>query len=136
MSAQPRRILIVEDTFSNGKMLEAKLLNENFAVDIAVNGGEAMEKIDAGAFSLVLLDVMMPGIDGFEVCRRIRAHGQAGTLPVIMITALDMPSAREAGRKVGADDFFIKPVEDAVLFERMHDLIGAHETAHARLGGA
>jgi two-component system cell cycle response regulator len=131
-----RTVLIVEDTFSNGKLLEAKLLNAGFGVNIAVDGGEALDWLDRRAFDIVLLDVMLPGMDGFEVCRRIRGHRTAAGVPVIMITALDLPSAREAGRIAGADDFFLKPVEDSQLFPRIAVLIGGARGAQARRAAA
>jgi two-component system cell cycle response regulator len=123
MQAQPRKALIVEDTVSNLKLLEAKLINEHFDVQIALDGVEALAKLDEHEFDIVLLDVMLPGIDGFEVCRRIKRHLKAGAVPVIMITALDKSSDRTVGFDAGADDFFVKPVEDAVLFGRVYDLM-------------
>ena len=76
MPAALRTVLIVEDTFSNGKLLEAKLLNAGFGVDIAVDGAEALDWLDRRGFDIVLLDVMLPGMDGFEVYRRIRNLGR------------------------------------------------------------
>jgi two-component system cell cycle response regulator len=124
MQTQPRKALIVDDTVSNLRLLEAKLLNERFEVQLAVDGLEALAKFDEHTFDIVLLDVMLPGIDGFEVCRRIRRHRTAGAVPVIMITALDRASDRAVGLDAGADDFFVKPVEDGVLFGRVYALIG------------
>jgi len=123
MPNQTRRVLVVEDTFSNLKMLEAKLLSRGFIVHIAFDGAEALRKIEEQEFDIVVLDVMMPGIDGFEVCRRIKLRRATGALPVVMLTALDSLSDRELGMDAGADDFFVKPVEDEVLFGRMLELI-------------
>ncbi len=68
---------------------------------------------------IVLLDVMMPGMDGFEVCRRIKANPKTAHIPVVMVTALDQPSDRVAGLEAGADDFLTKPVDDSALFARV-----------------
>ena len=94
-------------------------LNERFEVHIAFDGLEALSKMEAHAFDIVLLDVMMPGMDGFEVCRRIKRGQGAAGIPVIMITALDSPVDREAGFEAGADDYFVKPVADEQLFARL-----------------
>jgi two-component system cell cycle response regulator len=123
MPSQTRRVLVVEDTFSNLKMLEAKLLSKGFVVETAFDGAEALRKIEEQDFDIVVLDVMMPGIDGFEVCRRIKLGRATDALPVVMLTALDSLSDRELGMDAGADDFFVKPVEDQLLFGRILELI-------------
>ena len=123
MPSQTRRVLVVEDTFSNLKMLEAKLLSKGFVVETAFDGAEALRKIEEQDFDIVVLDVMMPGIDGFEVCRRIKLGRATDALPVVMLTALDSLSDRELGLDAGADDFFVKPVEDQLLFGRILELI-------------
>ena len=123
MPAQKQKVLIVEDTVSNVRLLEAKLLNEHFEVHVAFNGLEALRRIEEQRFDIVLLDVMMPGMDGFEVCRRVRQRLSRADTPVIMITVLDGPADRNAGIAAGADDYFVKPVEDDVLFQRVRDLI-------------
>jgi len=123
MTAPAQRILVVEDNLPNLKMLEAKLRDRSFEVHVAMNGTEALGLVDAQDFDLVLLDVMMPGLDGFEVCRQIKGRPRPSPVPVIMITALDTPTDRQAGLLAGADDFLVKPVEDEVLFGRMRDLV-------------
>jgi DNA-binding response OmpR family regulator len=123
MEAAPSRVLVVEDTLSNSRLLEAHLTGEGFAVVVVAEGRSAMTAIDEGPFDVVLLDVMLPGMDGFEVCRRIRQHRRAAATPVIMITALDVAEARQAARIAGADDFFVKPVEYPPLFATMRELI-------------
>jgi two-component system cell cycle response regulator len=134
MRGQALKVLVVEDTFSNVKMLEAKLLNERFEVHIAFDGLEALSKLADHAFDIVLLDVMMPGMDGFEVCRRIKA-GET-SLPVIMITALDSPVDREAGFAAGADDYFVKPVADELLFARLLELTSEAAAAPLKTAAA
>ena len=117
------RVLVVDDILSNVKLLEAKLTAEYFEVVSAFNGLECLARIDEAAPDIVLLDVMMPGMDGFEVCRRIKANPKTAHIPVVMVTALDQPSDRVAGLDAGADDFLTKPVDDAALFARVRSLV-------------
>src|SRR6201996_3492814 len=117
------RVLVVDDILSNVKLLEAKLTAEYFEVVSAFNGLECLAKIDQAAPDIVLLDVMMPGMDGFEVCRRIKGNPKTAHIPVVMVTALDQPSDRVAGLEAGADDFLTKPVDDAALFSRVRSLV-------------
>ena len=117
------RVLVVDDILSNVKLLEAKLTAEYFEVITAFNGLECLAKMDEGAPDIVLLDVMMPGMDGFEVCRRIKSNPKTAHVPVVMVTALDQPSDRVAGLDAGADDFLTKPVDDAALFARVRSLV-------------
>jgi two-component system, cell cycle response regulator len=117
------RVLVVDDILSNVKLLEAKLTTEYFEVVTAYSGQEALDKIDESNPDIVLLDVMMPGMDGFEVCRRIKANPLTAHVPVVMVTALDQPSDRVAGLEAGADDFLTKPVDDAALFARVRSLV-------------
>ncbi|MEJ0025410.1 MAG: PleD family two-component system response regulator [Rhizomicrobium sp.] len=117
------RVLVVDDILSNVKLLEAKLTAEYFEVVSAFNGLECLAKIDQAAPDIVLLDVMMPGMDGFEVCRRIKNNSKTAHIPVVMVTALDQPSDRVAGLDAGADDFLTKPVDDAALFARVRSLV-------------
>src|ERR1700758_428012 len=117
------RVLVVDDILSNVKLLEAKLTAEYFEVITAFNGQECLNKMDAGAPDIVLLDVMMPGMDGFEVCRRIKANARTTHIPVVMVTALDQPSDRVTGLEAGADDFLTKPVDDTSLFARVRSLV-------------
>jgi two-component system cell cycle response regulator len=117
------RVLVVDDILSNVKLLEAKLSAEYFEVVTAFNGLEALAKIEEHEPDIVLLDVMMPGMDGFEVCRRIKANSKTAHIPVVMVTALDQPTDRVAGLDAGADDFLTKPVDDAALFARVRSLV-------------
>ena len=91
------RVLVVDDILSNVKLLEAKLTSEYFEVVTAFNGTGSLAKMDESAPDIVLLDVMMPGMDGFEVCRRIKTNPKTAHVPVVMVTALDQPSDRVAG---------------------------------------
>jgi len=117
------RVLVVDDILSNVKLLEAKLTAEYFEVVSAFNGLECLARIEEAIPDIVLLDVMMPGMDGFEVCRRIKGNPRTAHVPVVMVTALDQPSDRVAGLEAGADDFLTKPVDDAALFARVRSLV-------------
>ncbi|HEY5085146.1 MAG TPA: PleD family two-component system response regulator [Rhizomicrobium sp.] len=117
------RVLVVDDIMSNVKLLEAKLTAEYFDVAIAYSGLECLKRIEENIPDIVLLDVMMPGMDGFEVCRRIKSDPRIAHVPVVMVTALDQPSDRVAGLEAGADDFLTKPVDDSALFARVRSLV-------------
>ena len=117
------RVLIVDDIPTNVRLLEARLSAEYYEVSTAASGPEALAQCDAGDIDIVLLDVMMPGMDGFEVCRRLKASRKTQHVPVLMITALDQPSDRVKGLEVGADDFLTKPVDDVQLMARVKSLV-------------
>jgi two-component system cell cycle response regulator len=117
------RVLVVDDILSNVKLLEAKLTAEYFEVITASNGEQALTRVAADMPDIVLLDVMMPGMDGFEVCRRIKANTKTTHIPIVMVTALDQPSDRVTGLHAGADDFLTKPVDDMALFARVRSLV-------------
>ncbi|WLR93970.1 PleD family two-component system response regulator [Shinella zoogloeoides] len=117
------RILVVDDIPANVKLLEARLLAEYFDVLTAENGYDALSICERTQVDLILLDVMMPGIDGFEVCERLKANPRTAHIPVVMVTALDQPSDRVRGLKAGADDFLTKPVNDLQLMSRVKSLV-------------
>lgn len=117
------RILVVDDIPANVKLLEIRLLAEYFEVLTASNGLEALEICEDGKVDVVLLDVMMPGMDGFEVCRRLKADPATAHIPVVMVTALDQTSDRIRGLEAGADDFLTKPVNDLQLLTRVKSLV-------------
>jgi len=131
------RILIVDDTPSSIKMLAAKLSNEYYEVLTAGDGPAALEAVERDAPDIVLLDVMMPGMDGFEVCRRIKGSPQNTHIPVVMVTALGNNEDRVKGLEAGADDFLTKPVDDTTLFARIRSLVRLkHMLEQWRLRGA
>ncbi len=117
------RILVVDDLQPNIKLLEAKLSNEYFEVCTASDGTSALDEIEKNAPDIVLLDVMMPGMDGFEVCKRIRSNSKTMHIPIIMVTALSSVSDRNRGLEAGADDFLTKPVNDVAMFARIRSLV-------------
>lgn len=117
------RVLVVDDILSNVKLLDAKLSAEYFDVATALNGLDALAICERGEADIVLLDVMMPGMDGFEVCRRLKNGATTAHIPVIMVTALDQPSDRLKGLDSGADDFLTKPLDDTALFARVRSLV-------------
>lgn len=116
------RVLVVDDILANVKLLEARLAAEYFEVLTAFSGQEALDICARERVDVVLLDVMMPGMDGFEVCRRIKTNPKTNHVPVIMVTALDQPSDKVQGLESGADDFLTKPVDDIALITRVKNL--------------
>ena len=116
------RVLVVDDVAANVKLLEARLSAEYFDVATAQSGAEALAACERAECDIVLLDVMMPDMDGFEVCRRMKTNPLTHHIPVVMVTALDQPSDRVAGLEAGADDFLTKPVSDVALIARVRSL--------------
>jgi len=116
------RVLVVDDVPANVKLLEARLSAEYFDVVTASCGREALDICRRAECDIVLLDVMMPDIDGFEVCRQLKSDPRTHFIPVVMVTALDSPADRVRGLDAGADDFLTKPVSDVVLIARVRSL--------------
>jgi len=116
------RVLVVDDIQPNLKLLEARLSAEYFEVLTAASGPEAIEICQKGQCDIVLLDVMMPGMDGFEVCRRLKNQAATAHLPVVLVTALDQPADRVNGLEAGADDFLTKPIDEIALIARVRSL--------------
>ncbi len=120
-SPGPRRILLVEDEPSLVVTLVDRLTSEGYAVDSATTGDQGLARALAGSFDLVLLDVMLPGMDGFAVCRELRGRGVQ--VPVLMLTARGQLVDRVVGLKLGADDYLTKPFEMAELLARVEALL-------------
>lgn len=148
------RILVVDDIEANVKLLEAKLAAEYYEVLTAYDGPTALAIAAAESPDIILLDVMMPGMDGFAVCRRLKDDQATRHIPVVLVTALDGRSDRIEGLESGADEFLTKPIDDVMLFARVRSLtrlkqvmdelrareasgrrIGVIAGAAARLGG-
>ncbi|MGI9353464.1 MAG: PleD family two-component system response regulator [Rhizobiaceae bacterium] len=117
------RVLVVDDVPTNVKLLEARLMAEYFHVLTASNGQSALSICREGQCDIVLLDVMMPEMDGFEVCRRLKEDPSTMHIPVVMVTALDSPQDRVKGLEAGADDFLTKPANDLALVTRVKSLV-------------
>jgi two-component system, cell cycle response regulator len=117
------RVLVVDDILPNVKLLEAKLSNEYYDVLTATSGPEALKKVEQDSPDIVLLDVMMPGMDGFEVCRRVKDNPLLAHIPIVMVTALTDSEDKVRGLEAGADDFLSKPVNDTALMARVRSLV-------------
>ncbi len=116
------RVLVVDDILANVKLLEARLAAEYFDVLTACSAQEALEICDRERVDVVLLDVMMPGMDGFEACRRLKSNPNTHHIPVVLVTALDQMSDKLRGLDGGADDFLTKPVDEIALITRVKNL--------------
>lgn len=117
------RILVVDDLKPNATLLEVRLTAEYFDVTIAHNGPDALALCAREPFDVILLDVMMPHMDGFEVCRRLKDDVLTAHIPVVMVTSLDQPRDRVRGLEAGADDFLTKPIDDVALLARVRSLV-------------
>jgi two-component system OmpR family response regulator len=115
------RVLIVEDELRMAGLIRRGLVKEGLAADVAGNGEEALVAAGAHAYDAIVLDVMLPGIDGFETCRRLREGGVWS--PVLMLTARDSVEDRVAGLDTGADDYLVKPFAFAELLARLRALV-------------
>lgn len=117
------RVLVVDDILPNVKLLEAKLSSEYFDVVTARNGREAIDAVAREKPDIILLDAMMPEMDGFEACRRLKSNPEHAHIPVVMVTALNDIEDRVRGLDAGADDFLTKPVDDVALLARVRSLV-------------
>ena len=117
------KILVVDDTPHNVKLLADILGVKGYAVSTATNGQQALDKVAADPPDLILLDIMMPGLSGYEVCSRLRADPATALLPIVLCTSLDPAQERVKGIEAGADDFLTKPINQAELFARVKSLL-------------
>ena len=120
MTDKTKRILLVDDEESITDFVGYALRKEGFAVDIAANGTEAFEQSTKSPYDLYILDIMLPGIDGYELCRRIRAHTQA---PILFLSARDTELDKVVGLELGGDDYLAKPFGIRELLARVHALL-------------
>ncbi|HWT51299.1 MAG TPA: response regulator, partial [Caulobacter sp.] len=116
------RILVVDDIEANVRLLEAKLTAEYYEVTTAMDGPTALAIAARDLPDIILLDVMMPGMDGFTVCRKLKEDPNTRHIPVVLITALDGRADRIQGLESGASDFLTKPIDDVMLFARVRSL--------------
>lgn len=123
----PPKLLVVDDMPKNVKLLADLLGGKGYGVVVAYSAGEAFEKLKTEKPDLVLLDVVMPEISGYEVCRRMRESDSTRFLPVVMMTALDPADERVKGIEAGADDFISKPINQAELMARIRSLLRIKE---------
>ena len=139
--ADTQTVLVVDDAPENLDLMKA-ILAPHYKVKLAINGEAALRLVAAGAPDIVLLDVMMPGMDGYEVCRRIKADPLRRDLPVLLVSAMSEAADEGRGCEAGAADFITKPVSAPVVLARVRSqlalrrLAAAAAAALARLGGA
>ena len=117
------RVLVVDDVATNRLLLRAKLSSAYYDVVVAENGTQALEMARSDQPDMIMLDVMMPDMDGFAVCAALKSGEETAHIPVIMVTALDTPEERIRGLEAGADDFLSKPFNDLALFARVRNLM-------------
>jgi two-component system sensor histidine kinase/response regulator len=123
MTEPTATILVVDDEIQNRKVLEAFLKPEGYLIRMAANGEEALASVSQRAPDLILLDAMMPGMDGFQVASQLKAHSETASIPVIMVTARMDKASRLAGLNAGAEEFLTKPVDRAELWLRVRNLL-------------
>jgi class 3 adenylate cyclase len=123
MNGGPAHILVVDDIAKNTKLLADLLSAKGYRTTTAASGEAALAALAVQAPDLVLLDVMMPGLSGYDVCRRVRADARHALLPVVLVTALDAAAERVQGLDAGADDFISKPIQQAELLARVRSLL-------------
>ena len=126
---RPARILIADDTPQAAELLEAYLSGADYDIEFASDGEETLERVAARRPDLILLDVMMPRLSGFEVCKRLRADPATRAIPILMITALDQPLDVERAVEAGTDDFLSKPISQAELMHRVRSLLKIQQGA-------
>ncbi|MDB4936570.1 MAG: hypothetical protein JWP87_3542 [Labilithrix sp.] len=131
-SGPPGRILVVDDERDNRELMEIVLRWEGFVVVTATSGGQALAMIAQERPDLVLLDVMMPGMTGYEVAAKIKANATTKDIPVIMVTALEDSSAKALARRAGADDFLTKPISRGELLACVRAVLSKGQEADDR----
>jgi len=130
----PSKILIVDDEPFNVDYLEQELEDLGYETVSARNGKEAIDRVATEGPDLILLDVMMPVMDGFTVCRLLKAQEETRLIPIVIMTALDAKADRITGIQAGADDFLTKPVDEAELVARIETALKLKHTVDRRMG--
>ena len=131
-TSSPSRILIVDDNQQNCELLEAYLSGEGYQIDVAYDGVTTLERVGVDQPDLILLDIMMPKLSGYEVCQQLKLKEETRNIPVIMVTALNEVAAIEKAVKAGADDFLTKPVNKLELTTRVRSLLRVRHLTNER----
>ena len=126
------RVLIADDNEQNRELLDAYLADENYEILMANDGQETMDAIEANQPDLILLDIMMPRMSGYEVCEKIKSDPEKQNIPVLMVTALNEMGDIEKAVKAGCDDFLTKPVNQLELKTRVRSLLRVRHLANER----
>jgi len=124
-----RNILIIEDDRSAARLAQYALQQVGYDVTIAYDGFEGLNKAVAERPDLIILDIMLPGLDGYEVCHRLRERTETAEMPILMISAKARDEDRDIGLKVGADDYLAKPVEPSTMLEKIERLLSRKANA-------
>jgi DNA-binding response OmpR family regulator len=127
--AAPPRVLIADDNTEGAELLEAYLAGTGYEVQIVYDGDETLRKVAQWRPDVILLDIMMPKISGFEVCKRLRANPETANIVVLMVTALDQHSDIERAVEAGTDDFLTKPINKAELLLRVKSALKSRQQA-------
>ena len=131
-NSQPPRILIADDNAQGVELLEAYLADNDYDIRTAADGEETLAQVRQWHPDLILLDIMMPKISGFEVCKRLRADPKSRTIAILMITALDQPSDIDRAVEAGTDDFVTKPINKSELSLRVRSLLRSRHNQRER----
>lgn len=124
-----KKVLIVDDNQDAIHILTAVLKRGGYLVSVAKNGAEAIEKVHQESPALILLDIMMPKMDGFEVCQEIKGSEETRNIPVLMITARKDPESRKRGLEVGASEYLVKPIHPAEVLRKVQEYLGDDRTS-------
>ena len=127
-----RTILVVEDNKDLAHLLEMHLRDLSYNVELAFDGDHGLAKAETEKYDLIILDLMLPGLDGFQVCRRLRAEFRTRHLPILMLSAKAQEIDKATGLKVGADDYLTKPADPSELVARVQNLLAQESTANAK----
>lgn len=117
------RILVADDNIQNLELIEVYLAELDCEIVTAVDGQETLEKVRSSRPDLILLDIMMPKMSGFEVCRLLKQDPETADIPILMVTSLHEPADIERGVEAGTDDFLSKPIHKQVLLKRIQSLL-------------